>query len=129
MIAPEGLDETSDLTDDLAVDLQELPETDEAAGVEGLGLDLIDPDAPLTPIPTEDLPLADLGAQEPVGMEETGSEVDFLEIAEARQLSVAELEDKVLEDPENPDTHRTAGALRLRPAIEEQPDAEQAEQR
>ncbi|HEY7027420.1 MAG TPA: tetratricopeptide repeat protein [Gemmatimonadales bacterium] len=113
LIAPEGLEETPDLTDDLALDLEELPTAEESAGDEGLGLDLIDPDAPLTSIPTEDLPLADLGAEEPAGMDETGSEVDFLEIPETRQLTVAELEDQVLEDPDNPDTHRALGEALL----------------
>jgi len=110
LIAPESLEETSDLTDDLALDL---PVTEESAEDEGLGLDLIDPDAPLTSIPTEDLPLADFGAEEPVEVEETGSEVDFLEVPEARQLTVDELEDQVLEDPDNPDTHRALGEALL----------------
>ena len=113
LIAPESLEETSDLTDGLDLDLQELPVTEESAEDEGLGLDLIDPDAPLTSIPTEDLPLADFGAEEPVEVEETGSEVDFLEVPEARQLTVDELEDQVLEDPDNPDTHRALGEALL----------------
>ena len=46
-------------------------------------------------------------------MEETGSEVDFLEVPEARQLTVDELEDQVLEDPDNPDTHRALGEALL----------------
>ncbi|HSR91489.1 MAG TPA: tetratricopeptide repeat protein [Gemmatimonadales bacterium] len=113
LIAPEGLEETPDLSDDLALDLQELPVTEESAEDEGLGLDLIDPDAPLTSVPIEDLPLADLGAEEPVEGEDTGSEVDFLEVPEARQLTVDELEDQVLEDPDNPDTHRALGEALL----------------
>src|SRR5262245_36115027 len=75
LIAPEGLDENPDLADDLALDLEESPTTDDSAEDEGLGLDLIDPDAPLTSVPTEDLPLADLGAEEPAGMEEISAEV------------------------------------------------------
>jgi len=113
LIAPEGLEETPDLTDDLALDLQELPVTEESAEDEGLGLDLIDPDAPLTSIPTEDLPLADLGAEEPVEVEETTPSVEFLEVPESRQLTVDELEDQVLEDPDNPDTHRALGEALL----------------
>jgi tetratricopeptide (TPR) repeat protein len=113
LIAPEGLEETPDLADDLALDLQELPVTGESTEDEGLGLELIDPDAPLTSIPTEDLPIAYLGAEEPVEVEETGSEVDFLEVPEARQLTVGELEDQVLEDPDNPDTHRALGEALL----------------
>jgi hypothetical protein len=42
--------------------------TEESAEDEGLGLDLIDPDAPLTSIPTEELPLAYLSAEEPVDL-------------------------------------------------------------
>jgi len=113
LIAPEGLEETPDLTDDVVLDLQELPVTEEPEGDEGLGLDLIDPDRPLTSIPTEELPLADLGIEEPVEMGDTGSEVDFIEVPETRQLTVAELEDQVLEDPDNPDTHRALGEALL----------------
>ena len=113
LIAPDHLEETPDLTDDLPLDLQELPATEESAGDEGLGLDLIDPDAPLTSIPTEELPLAYLGIEEPAEVEDTGSEVDFIEVPETRQLTVAELEDQVLEDPDNPDTHRALGEALL----------------
>jgi tetratricopeptide (TPR) repeat protein len=113
LIAPEDLEETPDLIDDLALDLQELPVTEESAEDEGLGLDLIDPDAPLTSIPTEELPLAYLSAEEPVELEESGSGVDFIDVPEARQLTVAELEDQVLEDPDNPDTHRALGEALL----------------
>jgi tetratricopeptide (TPR) repeat protein len=113
LLAPEGLEENPDLPDDLAIDVEDSPATDESAGDEGLGLDLIDPDAPLRSVPTEELPLADLGVEESVGMEETGAEVAFLEIPEARQLTVAELEDQVLEDPDNPDTHRALGEALL----------------
>src|SRR4029450_13791523 len=96
LIAPEDLEETRDLTDDLALDLQELPVTEESAGDDGLGLALIDPDAPLTSMPTEDLPLAYLGEEEPVEVEETGSEVDFIEVSEGRQLTVSDVDDELL---------------------------------
>ncbi|HSE43814.1 MAG TPA: tetratricopeptide repeat protein, partial [Gemmatimonadales bacterium] len=113
LIAPEGLEETPDLTDEVVLDLREMPVTEESAGNEGLGLDLIDPDRPLTSIPTEELPLADLGIEQPVEMGDTGSEVDFIEGPEAPPLTVAELEDQVLEDPDNPDTHRALGEALL----------------
>ncbi|HEU5153869.1 MAG TPA: tetratricopeptide repeat protein, partial [Gemmatimonadales bacterium] len=113
LITPEGLEEAADLPDDVALEFQGLPETEESAEEEGLGLDLIDPDAPLTSVPTEELPLVDLGAEEPLQMEEAGSEVDFIEVPETRELTVAELEDQVLEDPDNPDTHRALGEALL----------------
>jgi tetratricopeptide (TPR) repeat protein len=114
VIRSDTMEESPDLTDDMAMDLEGLPSAEDLPEDEGLGLELIDPDVPLTSIPTEELPLADLGVEESVeAEEETGAEVAFLEIPEARQLTVAELEDQVLEDPDNPDTHRALGEALL----------------
>ncbi len=113
VIAPEALEESPDLTEDLAMDLEGLPFAEDSPEDDGLGLELIDPDAPLTSIPTEDLPLADLEVEDVEAAEEAEAEVAFLEIPEARQLTVAELEDRVLEDPDNPDTHRALGEALL----------------
>ena len=64
LITPEVLEESPDLTDDLAMDLEGLPSAEDVPEDEGLGLELIDPDVPLTSIPAEDLPLADLEVED-----------------------------------------------------------------
>jgi tetratricopeptide (TPR) repeat protein len=110
IITPESLEEPPDVSDDLTVDLEELPsETGGITAEQGLGLDLIDPDAILTPsidgIPLADPELEDEG--------EADDDMAFIQVPETREYSVADLEDRVLEDPDNPDTHRALGEALL----------------
>ena len=44
---------------------------------------------------------------------EAAEDVAFVQVPETREYSVADLEDRVLEDPDNPDTHRALGEALL----------------
>jgi tetratricopeptide (TPR) repeat protein len=108
-------DDTPDLSDELAVDLEDLPQSAGAAEAveEGLGLDLIDPDEALTPVLTDDTPGSEVLYIEEDEPEPEAEVEAAVPVAEIYQPTVADLEDRVLEDPDSPEPHRALGEALL----------------
>ncbi len=102
-LVPEPLDVSPELAADLATGLGE-PE--ELAPIErpsaSLGMDLIDPG--------EAVPVLDPALPDFEMPEET---VTFLDVDAPAELSITDLEDRVLEDPDDPEAHRALGEALL----------------
>jgi len=103
---PEPLDDTQELADDFGDSLLPNMEGDESGG---LGLELIQPDIAGG---SDDL---DSGSGQSDELE-SGSEDDgvaFLDSEVPSEPSITDLEDRVLDDPEDPETHRALGEALL----------------
>jgi tetratricopeptide (TPR) repeat protein len=102
-IVPEPLDASPELAADFATGLGE-PEP--LAPIERpsaeLGMDLVDPG--------EAAPLLDPALSDYESAEET---VTFLDVDAPAELSITDLEDRVLEDPDDPEAHRALGEALL----------------
>lgn len=110
------LEETDQLDPDLDFDLEGLPSAPPPdVERDSLGLDLVEADeAP----EAEAVGVPKTGAKrEPGTAPQLGSRrsvaVPFLEVTEPKMPSIAELEERVLDDPENPETHRALGEALL----------------
>jgi tetratricopeptide (TPR) repeat protein len=96
VLLPDPLDVSPELAADLTLDLEGEPTTRPAeAGQEPLGLELIEPE-----------PAAAFGGGGEGGGEER---VSFLQIEPLPTPSISELEDRVLDDPDDPEAHRALG--------------------
>lgn len=102
-VVPEPLDASPELADDLTTGIGEpepLPLIAQPA--EDLGMDLVEAGEALAP---EDEDTAETAiAEEPV---------TFLDVDAPAELSITDLEDRVLEDPDDPEAHRALGEALL----------------
>jgi tetratricopeptide (TPR) repeat protein len=92
LLTIDPLDASPELAEDLAALGGAAPPS--ATPADSLGLDLIDTDNVLEPA----------GSDEPV---------TFLDVGAPTELSIADLEDRVLEDPDDPEAHRALGEALL----------------
>ncbi len=97
-LVPEPLEAPADLGDDDAAGLGTLS----SAPMEGLGLELVE-SADLMPLVGE--PSVDLPAED--------ESVTYLEVDGSAELSITDLEDRVLDDPDDPEAHRALGEALL----------------
>jgi tetratricopeptide (TPR) repeat protein len=115
ILRPDILGDTTDLPDDLAMELDDLS-SDEGTRLleqEASELDLIEADGPTADAETE---LEEAGAgelPEEDGAVAPASEVTFIQVTGTNEPSVGELEDRVLEDPDSPEPHRALGEALL----------------
>ena len=94
-LTPDPLDMQSELSDDLSMGLIEVTPTESALTISGM--DLLGPS----------MDEADI---DPATDEEA---ITFLDPSEPEAPSIVELEDRVLEDPDDPEAHRTLGEALL----------------
>ncbi len=103
---PAPLDSEPEYAEDLTVGLGDdgVPETEAFASPEPVaGLDLIEAGAP----GDEALPLLDALPDEAAAAEAEG--IGFVDLGGPATPSISELEDRVLEDPDDPEAHRALG--------------------
>ncbi|HXE58913.1 MAG TPA: tetratricopeptide repeat protein, partial [Gemmatimonadales bacterium] len=92
VLLPDPLDVSPELAADLTLDLEGEPARPSDTGQDGLGLELIEPGA--------EFGTAESGA---------GERISFLQVETVPTPSISELEDRVLDDPDDPETHRALG--------------------
>lgn len=94
VLLPDPLDVSPELAADLTLDLEGQPTQPSEAGQEPLGLELIEPE-----------PAATFGTAQGGGE----GQVSFLQVEPLPTPSISELEDRVLDDPDDPEAHRALG--------------------